>query len=314
MPATTPTPDSRVFDQWQSLATTELLPPQWLADTLQYVPELVARLVAQQSRQQQTMVVGINGAQGTGKTTLAKTIAIMLESQFHLKTTVLSLDDFYLSRQTRQQLGRDVHPLLTTRGVPGTHDIAQAIATVQQLRSTTDDVVLPGFDKATDDCLPHARRQHTRAPRDVIILEGWCIGVPPQDIDALIEPVNTLEAEEDADGYWRRHVNDCLAGSYQDLFACIDYLVMLKAPSFDCIQAWRSLQESKLAARQAAGDGAGSGIMTPDTIMRFIQHYERLTRHALSTLPEQADAVLCLDAEHRICASIYHYNSHDNNH
>lgn len=305
MPAPSQSPEDRVLSQWQHLASTELLPPQWLADTLQHVPALVARIAARHATQAQPLVVGINGAQGTGKSTLAKTIAIMLENQFHLKTTVLSLDDFYLSRQARVQLGHSVHPLLATRGVPGTHDMLQAMATLQQLCSTCGEVALPGFDKATDDCLPPAVRRHTRAPRDIVILEGWCIGVPPQDSEALNDPVNSLEAREDADGRWRRHVNERLADDYQALFACIDYLIMLQAPSFDCVLAWRSLQEAKLAAKQSAGHSAGSGIMTPDAIKRFIQHYERLTRHAFATLPDQADAILRLDADHRICASIY---------
>lgn len=305
MPATTINPDDQVLSQWQALASIELLPPPWLEDTLRYVPTLAAKIAGLQASQQDPFVVGINGAQGTGKSTLARTIAIMLENQFHLKTTVLSLDDFYLSHHARQQLGDNVHPLLITRGVPGTHDIPQALATLQQLRSTTGDVALPGFDKASDDCVAPANRQHTQAPRDVIILEGWCVGVPPQASDALAEPVNSLEAEEDADGRWRRHVNNCLASDYQDLFACLDYLVMLKAPSFECVLEWRSLQEAKLAAKRAAENTAGTGIMTPDAIMRFIQHYERLTRHAFSALPGQADVVLHLDTDHRICGSTY---------
>ncbi|MBC52531.1 MAG: hypothetical protein CMQ34_01715 [Gammaproteobacteria bacterium] len=305
MPATTQAPDDQVLSQWQNLAHTDRLPPQWLADTLQYVPALATRLAARHTEQQQPLVVGINGAQGTGKSTLAKTIAIMLENQFRLKTTVLSLDDFYLGRQARLQLGQNVHPLLVTRGVPGTHDIPQAISTLQQLCSTRGEVTLPGFDKATDDCLAPASRQRTLAPRDVVILEGWCIGVPPQDSGALRDPVNVLEAEEDTDGRWRRHVNDRLAHEYQDLFALIDYLVMLKAPSFDCVLAWRSLQEAKLAAKHCTLQTGSSGIMTPDAIGRFIQHYERLTRHAFATLPGQADAVLSLNADHRISDCTY---------
>lgn len=308
MPDTSAPSDDLMRTLWQTLADTEKLPPQWLEDTQRHLPALVGRLAARHAEQQQPLVVGINGAQGTGKSTLAKAIAIMLENRFQLKTTVLSLDDFYLSHQARQQLSQRVHPLLATRGVPGTHDIAQALATLQQLRSSAGEVTLPGFDKATDDCLPPAGRQHTRAPRDVIILEGWCIGVTPQDSEALTEPVNTLESQEDSDGRWRRHVNDRLADDYQDLFARIDYLVMLKPPSFDCVLSWRSLQEAKLAAQQPADSAAQSRIMTPVAIKRFIQHYQRLTEHAFSTLPERADAVLTLDAQHRM--GDIHYKIH----
>lgn len=305
MPATADSPHECIVRLWQTLADTDMLPSQWLEDTICHIPPLTARISKMQAARQQPLVVGINGAQGTGKSTLAKAVAIMLENQYHLKTTTLSLDDFYLSRQARQQLGNSIHPLLSTRGVPGTHDISQALTTLQQLRGDNGDVSLPGFDKSRDDCVAPQNRRHTCTPRDVIILEGWCVGVLPQDTESLKTPVNVLEAEEDADGRWRHYVNDCLAREYQNLFASIDYLVMLKAPSFDCVLAWRSLQEAKLAAQQQTDNAARSRIMTPDAIKRFIQHYERLTRHAFATLPAHADAVLDLDTDHRIRDSYY---------
>lgn len=300
MPVSGHTPGDHVLRLWQELAKTELLPPQWLADTVRHVTPLAVSLAGLHADRQQPLVIGINGAQGTGKSTLAKALSLMLDNRFHLKTTILSLDDFYLSHAARQHLGQSVHPLLVTRGVPGTHDITLALDTLHRLRCSSDDVALPGFDKASDDCTAAGDRHHTRAPRDVIILEGWCIGVSPQTEAELVEPVNALEINEDSDASWRRYVNNRLAADYQDMFAGIDYLIMLKAPSFDCVLEWRSLQEAKLAARHADQPQPGSRIMTPDTILRFIQHYERLTRHCLATLPAQADAVLQLDHEHRI--------------
>ncbi len=300
MPVSRDTPGDRVLSLWQDLADTDMLPPQWLEDTVRHVTPLAINIAGLHARQQRPLVVGINGAQGTGKSTLAKAIALMLENKFHLKTTVVSLDDFYLSHASRQHLGQTVHPLLVTRGVPGTHDVALALDTLQRLRQGNDDVVLPGFDKANDDCIAEADCGRARAPRDIIILEGWCIGVQPQTEAELTAPVNPLELNEDSDGRWRRYVNHCLAADYQDLFADIDYLIMLKAPSFDCVLAWRSLQESKLAAKLAEHQQLAAKIMTPDAIHRFIQHYERLTRHSIATLPAQADTVLYLDTDHRI--------------
>ena len=299
MAAANHSPGDLVFRLWQDLAEAEMLPPQWLDDAVHYIAPLADEIGEHYAAKQQTLVVGINGAQGTGKSTLAKALALMLENKLNLNTTVLSIDDFYLGHAARQHLGQAVHPLLVTRGVPGTHDIALALDTLRRLTSTRGEVALPGFDKARDDCIAETDRVHTRAPRDVIILEGWCIGVPAQTDGQLNEPVNALELNEDSDGRWRRLVNDHLAAEYQTLFACIDYLVMLKAPSFDCVLEWRSLQEAKLAARQKAG----TKVMTPDAMVRFIQHYERLTRHGIATLPGRADTVLHLDADHRICCS-----------
>ena len=102
---------------------------------------------------------------------------------------------------------------------------------------------------------------------------------------------------------WRRWVNMQLAEVYQPLFAEIDYLLMLQAPSFDCVAHWRTEQEQKLIARRL-GDTAAH-FMNATEIERFIRHYERLTRHAISVLPRLADAYMVLDAQRRVRALHY---------
>ena len=74
----------------------------------------------------QTHIIGINGAQGAGKTTFSKLLKVVLEQKFGMKVVQLSIDDFYLSRAEREELAKSVHPLLITRGVPGTHDVRMA--------------------------------------------------------------------------------------------------------------------------------------------------------------------------------------------
>ena len=121
--------------------------------------------------------------------------------------------------------------------------------------------------------------------------------MPPQPVSELDAAVNRLEAEEDPDGRWRRYVNQRLAEDYQPLFNQLQRLVMLQAPSFDQVYAWRGLQEQKL--RESAPD-EGAGLMDSEQLMRFIQHYERLTRHSLAVLPKRADTVFLLNQDHRI--------------
>ena len=55
------------------------------------------------------------GAQGCGKTTIARWTARLLEAR-GLRAVALSLDDFYLSHDARQRLAREVHPLLAVHG------------------------------------------------------------------------------------------------------------------------------------------------------------------------------------------------------
>jgi D-glycerate 3-kinase len=239
------------------------------------------------------LLVGVHGAQGTGKTTLCRVLEILL-AQNNWQALTLSLDDFYFSRAKRRQLARDIHPLLITRGVPGTHDIALLMQTLDKL-AAAETVSLPRFSKATDDCEPASAWPRVGGDLDVVFLEGWCVGCRAVAESALELPVNTLEAEEDTDGSWRAHVNTCLAGDYADLFQRLDALLMLKAPSMEQVIEWRCLQESKLAE--------GGGVMSMPEIQRFVQHYERITCHALAEMPGRADYLLELDVDHRIIAA-----------
>ena len=244
------------------------------------------------------VVLGINGAQGTGKSTLAEFVADYFKAQE--KTVVsLSIDDLYLTKSERADLAQRIHPLMQTRGVPGTHDVQAGIHYIQALKRGEPCKIMR-FDKSIDDRCGESEWTRVHNAPDVIILEGWCVGAVPQVVSSLQRPINDLEIKEDASGIWRHYVNDALA-EYQRLFAELDFLVMLKAPNFDCVYQWRLEQEQKLAA----ATGGGSGIMSAEQIARFIQHYERLTQHNLDTLPAVADVVFHLNNKHQIDKAEY---------
>lgn len=263
----------------------------------------LAAWCAAQARPGRALVVGINGAQGSGKSTLAALLRQLLEHGPGLRPVVLSIDDFYLTRAEREELARRVHPLLMTRGVPGTHDVALARRTLERLRELRqgERLSLPRFIKAQDERAPERDWPECTGPVDIVLFEGWCVGTPPQGADALATPVNTLEAEEDADGRWRAHVNAQLATAYATLFALLDRLVLLRAPGFEVVHGWRVEQE----AGNAAAVAGAAHVMTPSAVRRFIAHYERLTRHALRVLPARADVVLELDERRAVVASRY---------
>lgn len=236
------------------------------------------------------IVVGINGAQGSGKTTLCRFLAELLLPELGLSAITLSLDNLYLTHAERQQLAGTTHPLLATRGVPGTHDVDLGIQLIASLLAGEERLPLPCFDKSRDDRVPPAQWPVVSPPFDIVLFEGWCVGARPQDEAALAAPVNALERDEDPDGSWRRSVNAALAGSYQRLFATIDMLVILVPPDFDSVLANRRLQEHKLAAKVGAGDR----VMDDAALVRFVQHYERLTRHMMATMPTVADVIVRL--------------------
>ncbi|MFC3095617.1 kinase [Alteromonas sediminis] len=241
------------------------------------------------------LYVGINGCQGSGKSTLADYLAMCLHEDYALQVVVCSLDDFYLPAESRQQLARTVHPLLSTRGVPGTHDVTlleQVLLHCQQSTTLTP-LANPRFDKASDNPFPRHQWPQITLPVDVVLFEGWCWGVRSQDSEALATPVNTLEQNKDTSGDWRRFVNTQLLHHYEPLYALMDLWVMLKAPSFDAVAQWREQQEAKL--RASISSDKGTKVMSPEQVLQFIQHFQRLTEHGLKTLPAYCDWVYELD-------------------
>lgn len=246
------------------------------------------------------LVLGLCGAQGSGKSTLSEALRRRLTER-GLKIAILSLDDLYLPRAARCDLARHVHPLFATRGVPGTHDVGLGITLLDAVKAG-EDVLLPRFDKSTDE--PEACERWTAVPGpiDVLIFEGWCVGARPEQDAALAKPVNALETEYDPDAIWRRAVNTALGSDYAALFARIDRLVMLAAPGFEIVEIWRREQEHDLGLRLASEGRQRDRLMTDGEISTFIQHYERLTRHLLSDMPNHAHLVLRIDSTRQLLA------------
>lgn len=266
--------------------------------TREHYRELAAWM-AERKRGMRCMTFGINGAQGSGKSTAAAFLKDELANAHGLRTVVVSLDDFYLPRAARQSLAATLHPLFATRGVPGTHDVELGVGVLEKLigLGPRKRLPLPQFSKAKDDRTPPGDWPLVQGPVDVILFEGWCVGTPAQEDSELDVAVNELEAREDADGRWRRIVNDRLRTSYTHWFARLDAQVFIAVPDFACVARWRWQQEQDTA--RAAGASA-SHLQSPAQLDRFIQHYERLTRHALRTMPERADAVLTLREDHSV--------------
>lgn len=248
------------------------------------------------------IIIGINGAQGSGKSTLSKLLGILLEQCFGKSTVQVSIDDLYLSHQQRLALAHRVHPLLKVRGVPGTHDVELGRHILAALKGESGEsaITIPVFDKARDDLLPKPEWTDVEAPVDIVLFEGWCVGAAAQSSEALSAPSNELENLDDPDCAWRTYVNQQLLGPYQQLFDAIDYLIMLKVPDMTSVFEWRNLQEEKLR-QKASLQATATKIMTSDEVARFIMFYERITRHCLEEMPQRADVVLELNKAHQVC-------------
>lgn len=256
-------------------------------DALNALDQTVA--IAREKAGGRIPVVGIAGPQGAGKTTLVKAYAA-----FHPQTAHFSLDDVYLDTSERRKLAAAIHPLFATRGPPGTHDLALFGQTLDALQSADPDsrTLLPAFDKVTDNPAPKARRPVFEGRPQMILVDGWCLGATAQPADDLEKPVNRLETVEDERGKWRRAIDDYLTIPYAMEFQRLDAILYLRAPSFEIIHEWRCQQEEGLLGRSLT-------IKDRDRIGRFIQHYERITRHMMAG-GRRADIEIQLDARRNV--------------
>jgi len=259
----------------------------------------LAEWIFSQKKPDEILVVGINGAQGTGKSTLADFISLHLHTYSEARVATFSLDDLYLTKAERKSLAKRVHPLLATRGVPGTHDINLGEDVIESLKNLEAEETyrIPIFDKATDDRAPADQWVEMEGPVDIIILEGWCVGSFPDSELFLDTPINEVEENADRRAIWRKFVNQQLATTYQDFFDNLDLLVFLQAPDFESVFDWRLEQETKLAEQRHT---QATNIMGPGEIASFIQLFQRVTELNLKLMPSIADAVVVLNKEHGI--------------
>ena len=268
------------------------LPPS-IADDYDSIYEPTLQWIRQMRTRETPFILGINGAQGSGKSTFCALLKHLLDAQ-ELKTVVLSIDDLYHLRKTRLEMARRIHPLCAIRGVPGTHDVELGIDILTALKTTSrlDDVLLPRFDKARDDRCPTSEFEMVKQPIDVVLFEGWCVGEPP--LKAYEGPYNSRERRDDPDGIWARWSENALKTVYQDLNAMLDAILMIKVPSMEVVRQSRWLQEQKLHQRHSgsASNAPLPGLMSKTEVFEYVALFERHTEHMFTKLVENCDVLI----------------------
>ena len=221
------------------------------------------RTVTQPHTPHRPWVQGILGVQGTGKTTLATFLTWILQRWGH-QVVSLSLDDFYKTHGERQQLQRQ-DPQLRWRGPPGTHDLTLACAILDSLSSVSPEkpLAIPRFDKSLWQGDGDRVEPQWITGADIVLLEGWCVGMRPVTADQL-QGSRSLFAT-DRDFAFAQTCNDRLM-DYLPLWQRLDDLLILAPQDYRWSKVWRQEAEERLRWQ-------GRGAMTPEAVAEFVDYF-----------------------------------------
>ena len=259
----------------------------------------VSQWISKKVNKKKTLIIGLAGGQGSGKTTISSILSIILKRYFKLNVFIVSIDDFYKTRKDRKTLSNRKHPLLMTRGVPGTHDINLMLSFFKKIKSKKfKSLEIPKFNKAIDDRHKKNLWYKVKSKPDVIIFEGWCVGARAQTIKQLKKPINSLEKVHDQDIKWRSHVNNQLKTKYKTIFKQLDGFLYLKAKNFSLLKDWRLKQERKLWVQTK--NKKNLKIMSSGDVINFMQTYQRITQQMFKDAIKNSSIIMNLDSNHQI--------------
>ena len=255
--------------------------------------------ISKRVSKKKTLIIGLAGGQGSGKTTISTILALILKKYFKLKVFKVSIDDFYKTRRDRKLLSKNKHSLLMTRGVPGTHDIDLMLNFFKKIKDKNfKSLQIPKFNKSIDDRFPKRLWYKIKSKPDIVIFEGWCVGAKAQSSSQLKNPINSLEKIYDKDARWRGYVNSQLKTKYKTLFSQLDELLFLKAKNFNLLREWRLKQERKLQAQTK--NKKNLKIMNSGDIISFMQTYQRITQQMFKDALKSSSIIMNLNINHQI--------------
>ena len=259
----------------------------------------VSQWISARANKKKTLIIGLAGGQGSGKTTISSILSIILKKYFKLNVFIISIDDFYKTRKDRKMLSKKKHPLLLTRGVPGTHDINLMLNFFKKVKlKNFKSLEVPRFNKSTDDRYKKSLWYKIKSKPDVIIFEGWCVGARAQSISQLKKPINSLEKVYDLRASWRAYVNNQLKMKYKVLFKQLDGLLFLKAKNFNLLREWRLKQERKLWIKTK--NRKNLKIMSSGDVINFMQTYQRITQQMFKDALKSSSIIMNLNRNHQI--------------
>ena len=124
-------------------------------------------------KKKKTLVIGLTGGQGSGKSTISNILKIILKERYNLNTVIFSIDDFYKTLKEREIMSFKISHLFLTRGVPGTHDTNLLFNCIKDLKKNNiKNTLIPKFDKSIDDRLPKKNWQKVTINRILLYLRA----------------------------------------------------------------------------------------------------------------------------------------------
>ncbi len=259
---------------------------------------LAMELASFRQKLERPLIQGILGGQGTGKTTLASVLSLIL-AQLGYRTLSLSLDDLYKTYAERQQLQKQ-DPRLIWRGPPGTHDVALGLQVLDQLRQPKQQhpILVPRFDKSACGGVGDRTTPETVEDIDIVLFEGWFVGVRPIDPavfdGSLPAPIETL-----ADRSFAREMNEQLK-DYLLLWERLDRLILLYPTDYRLSQQWRRQAEQQMIATGKSG-------MTNLQVDEFVKYFWKSLHPELFITPlirnsSWVDLVIEINPDHTVGA------------
>ncbi|MGD1806342.1 glycerate kinase [Dapis sp. BLCC M126] len=251
------------------------------------------------------LVQGILGAQGTGKTTLAKILVLILD-KLGYKTISISIDDIYKT-YTERQLLQEQDSRLIWRGPPGTHDVSLGIEILDKLRQSENQssdnlIAIPRFNKSLFHGAGDRIEPEMVSKIDIVLFEGWFVGVRPileENFDFAPPPIIT-----EVDKKFSRDMNKKLT-EYSPLWNRLDSLIVLYPTDYRFSKQWRKKAEQQMIA-------SGKSGMSDDEIEKFVDYFWKalhpeLFIKPLIQNPELVDLVIEINSDHSL-GNIYHPN------
>ncbi|MEL4893924.1 glycerate kinase [Crocosphaera sp. Alani8] len=254
---------------------------------------LAIQLSEKQSSKTKPLIQGILGVQGTGKTTLSKILCLILK-QLGYTTISISIDDFYKTYREREKL-KEIDPRFLWRGPPGTHDVQLGIKILSQLKDPNYSlpISIPRFDKSLWNGEGDRVEPEITNKPDIVLFEGWFLGVKPIKESEFNQPPLPIKTEEDKQ--FARDINENLK-TYLPLWEKLDSLMVLYPKDYTCSKQWRKEAEQKMILLSKIG-------MNNRQVDEFVNYFwkalhPQLFVTPLAQNPHIVDLVITIDHNH----------------